>query len=370
MKIFYPVEVFYPSQAGGAANSVYWLAKSLFRLGFEPHIIATNKGITDQVDLNRWLETPAGRTMFVKTRFLHLPVLQALTSLRYFRKADVVHLSSVFFPTAFITAFAARIFGKKIAWSPRGELASVALDHSAARKRPILWSIRKFIGCYPLFHSTSNEETERIREVFGADARICQIPNYVELEPQVPRQDGNYLLFMGRMHPQKAIDNLIKALRLSDEFMRSELVLKIAGRERPEHVQPLRQLVSDLGMEDRVKFVGQIEGPEKVRLLADARFTILPSHAESFGVVTVESLAQGTPVIASRGTPWQSLERERVGFWVDNSPESLGGAIDRSLRMEAREYEDYRGRARAYVEREFDIRNHIQEFVEFYKALH
>jgi glycosyltransferase involved in cell wall biosynthesis len=368
MKILFPVEVFYPSQAGGTANSVHWLARMLFRHGFEPRIVATNKGISDQVSLNKWQKTDAGRTIFIKTRFLHVPIAQSITSLRHLREADVVHLSSIFFPTAFITAFAARLLGKKIAWSPNGELAGVALSHSAGRKRPILWLIKKCIGTSPVFHSTSNEETEDILKVVGRNARIRRIPNYVEIESFVERTEGNYLLFMGRLHPQKALDNLIKALSLSEAFLRSDLVLKIAGKGKPEYEQTLRQIISDMKMETRVTFVGQIEGHDKLRLLADARVTILPSHAENFGIVVLESLAQGTPVIASTHTPWESLEKEMVGFWVENSPEELAKAVDRLLLMKSEEYAGYRSRGREYVMREFDIRNHVDEWLDFYDA--
>jgi glycosyltransferase involved in cell wall biosynthesis len=366
MKILFPVEIIYPSQAGGVANSVYSLAKNLAKHGFEPRITATNKGITDQVELNRWLDTEAGKTIFVKTFSVHFPFVQTIISLRHFLRADVIHLPSVFYPAAFITGFAAKIFGKKIALSPNGELAAVALNHSAGRKRPILWSIKKFIGTYPIFHSTSDQETESIRQVFGPSARIHKIPNYIEPDPQVTRRDGNYLLFMGRMHPQKAVDNLIRALTLSEAFLQSDMVLKIAGRERPENVRPLERLVTELKMDDRVEFVGQVEGREKLQLLADAQATILPSHAENFGMVVLESLAQGTPVIASRGTPWESLEKERIGFWVNNAPESLAEAIDRMILMDEGKYKGYRSRGRDFVLREFDIRNHIDEWLEFY----
>jgi glycosyltransferase involved in cell wall biosynthesis len=369
MKIFYPVEVFYPSQAGGPANTVYWLTKNLSKHGFESTIVATNKGISGQVELNRWLETDAGRTIFVKTRFLHIPVRQTIASLRQFFKADVVHLSSVFFPTAFLTAFAARIFGKKIAWSPRGELSDYSLNYSGGRKRPILWAIRKFIGTYPVFHSTSGDETADIRRIFGETARVYQIPNYVELEDQSPRTDGNYLLYIGRMHPKKAIDNLIRAVAASEPFRQSGFLLKIAGKGKPEYKRELQRLVSNLKMEAKVEFVGQVEGTKKLQLLADAYFTLMPSHTENFGIVVLESLAQGTPVIASKKTPWQSLETEKVGFWVDNSSEELAAAIERVLLMDSEEYEEYRARSREYVTRTFDIRNHIDEWLKFYADL-
>lgn len=368
MKIFFPVEVFYPSQAGGAANSVYWLAKNLAAHGFETTIVATDEGLKDQVPLNRWFDTDAGRTIFVKTKFYRAPVLQTLISLRHFWRADVVHLSSIFFPTAFITAFAARVLRKKIAWSPRGELTESSLSFSAGRKRAVLWLIRSFIGKYPLFHSTSDEENQSIRRVFGEDARIRQIPNYVELEPLSGRSNGNYLLYIGRIHPIKAIDNLVKSLRLSEAFLRSDMVLKIAGKGKPGYEEDLRRLVSELDLDEKVQFVGQVEGPEKLRLLADAKATILPSHTENFGVVVVESLAQGTPVIASTNTPWKALAKERIGFWTDNSPAEIAKTVDSILNTDDDEYQRYRARSRDFVVREFDIRNHIDEWVEFYSS--
>lgn len=369
MKIFFPVEVLYPSQAGGTANTVYWLTKNLARHGFESTIIATDKGITGQVPLGRWIENESGRSKFIRTFIVNFPFHQTLASLLEFRRADVVHLSSVFYPSAFITAFAARLLRKKIAWSVHGELADFALNYSAGRKRPILWAIKRFFGTYPLFHSTSSEETAEIRGVFGSDARISQILNYVELDDQVEREAGDYVLYIGRIHPKKAIDNLIRGLKMSAAFMRSEMVLKIAGIGREEYVRELRLLVSELGLENKVEFVGQVEGETKSRLLANAYFTLMPSHTENFGIVVLESLAQGTPVVASRGTPWESLETEKIGFWTDNSPEELASILDRVLDMEGEEYQGYRSRGRGYVEREFDIRNHISEWIEFYGSL-
>ena len=113
MKIFFPLEVFYPSQAGGPANSIYWLTKNLVKEGFEPIIVASDKGIEQGFPLNRWAENEAGKVMHVRTRSLTFPVGQTLRSLLNFSRADIVHISSFFYPTAFITAFAARALKKK-----------------------------------------------------------------------------------------------------------------------------------------------------------------------------------------------------------------------------------------------------------------
>ncbi|MBK9156269.1 MAG: glycosyltransferase family 4 protein [Chloracidobacterium sp.] len=369
MKVFYPVEVFYPSQAGGTANALYWLTKNLVREGFEPVVVASNKGIGEGVPLNEWIENDSGKSIFVRTRFLHVPVGQTLKCLAAIRGADIVHLSSVFYPAAFLTGIAARLMGKKIAWSPHGELTEYALNYSAGRKRPILWLLKKVMGRYPLFHSTSDEETEDIRRAFGRDSKIVQITNYVEVHPVVERTVEPYLLYIGRIHPKKAIDNLIRAAGKSQRFMESEFVLKIAGRGREEHLSALKLLVEELSLENKVQFIGQVEGEEKFDVLAGAYFTLMPSHSENFGIVVLESLSQNTPVVASIYTPWESLEKERIGFWTDNSVEALAAIIDKIISMDSQEYAGYRARGREFVCREFDISSHMDKWLDFYRSV-
>lgn len=368
-KIFFPLEVFYPSQAGGPANTIYWITKNVSKHGFEPVIVATNKGIQPNVPLNKWIEFDGCRAIFIKTRFLHFPFFQVLIALRHFYRADIIHISSFFFPTAFITAFAARLLNKKIAWSARGELDTKALNHSRYRKRPILWLIKKLIGVNPLFHSTCDEETEYIKKVFGENAKVFQIPNYIEIPPQAERRASNYLLYIGRIHPKKAIDSLIRAVSISKDFLNSDFVLKIAGKGKKEFEVPLHNLVKELNLEHKIEFVGQIEGEEKQKILADAYFTIMPSHTENFGIVVLESLAQNTPVIASKGSPWKVLEEEKTGFWIDNSVETLSQKINEILLMNPERYKEMRKKCRDFVIREFDIQENIEKWLKVYEQL-
>lgn len=309
------------------------------------------------------------KAIFIKTRFLNFPIFQTFFSLFSFFRADIIHPSSIFFPTAFATAFAARIFKKKIVWSPRGELDPAALKHSNGRKTPILWAIKKFIGQYPTFHSTCDEETKYIKNTFGEEARVVQIPNYLELPDLVERKSSNYLLYIGRIHPKKAIDNLVIALSKSKKFLQSEFILKIAGKGKLKFESELSNLIKELRLENKIEIVGQVEGFDKQKLLADAYFTIMPSHSENFGIVVLESLAQSTPVIASKGTPWSNLEKNNVGFWIDNSPEMLSKKIDFILDLPRSDYDEYRSRCRGFVEREFDIEMNIEKWVQFYGNL-
>jgi glycosyltransferase involved in cell wall biosynthesis len=254
-------------------------------------------------------------------------------------------------------------------WSARGELDPSALEFSKLTKSPILWCIKKFIGTYPVFHSTCDEETAYIRQTFGQKAEIVQIPNFIELPDEVERTPGRYVLFLGRVHWKKGIENLIDAIPLSEEFLRCGYVLKIAGRGVRKYQKKLENLVDERGLKEKIQFVGQVEGDDKQRLIADAFWTIMPSHTENFGVVVLESMAQNTPVIASKGSPWEVLEKEGLGFWVDNSPEELARVLDEVFRLTPAEYERYRSQSRGFVNDNFDIGRNIQKWSEAYRKL-
>ena len=369
MKILFPVQVFYPSQAGGPANSVYWLTKHLKRQGIDPVIVASDLGLGSNEPRNKWIENEAGSVIHVKTFTSLVPLVQAITSLGSIRKADVVHLSSVFYPVAFVTAFAAWLLGKKIVWSTRGELDPPVLTDSPRRKRPVRWAIKQFLANEVVFHSTCDQETSYIKNAFGEKAKVVQIPNFIDPPVAVARTADKYLLYLGRIHPKKAIDNLIKAISLNNDFQDRGYKLKIAGRGPSQYESKLKNLTSELNLNDKVEFVGQVEGDEKQTLFANAFCTILPSHTENFGMVVLESLAQNTPVIASKGTPWKILEREKAGVWTDNSPECLSQAISRIIQMDADEYEEFRSRGRDFVESEFSIEKNIGKWVTFYNEL-
>ena len=196
-----------------------------------------------------------------------------------------------------------------------------------------------------------------------------QIPNFIEVPEQVERSGGKYILFLGRIHWKKGIDNLIHAVSMTEEFLRSDYVLKIAGKGAPAYQKDLQNLVSHLKLDDKVVFVGQVEGEEKQKLIADAYWTIMPSHTENFGLVVLESLAQNTPVIASTGSPWEILETERLGFWRDNSPEELSRALKLIVEMDGAEYEAYRKRGREFVEENFDMSRNIERWTDAYRSL-
>lgn len=369
MKILYPLEVFYPSQAGGTANTVYWITKYLTDYEIEPIIIATDKGLSDDVLTNKWTDSECGSVIYIRTYSIRFPLRQLVLSIKNIWRADIVHLSSVFFPTAFLIALIAFVIRKPLIWSTHGELDPQALEHSNSRKQFVLFLLKKIIKTYPIYHSTCEAEASYVREIVGDKASIQQITNYFEVPDKRERQTvkSKYLLYIGRLDPKKAVDNLLEALSQSKKFSGSDFILKIAGTGKEGYTKKIKALVEELNLENKVEFLGQVEGESKDQLLANAYFTIMPSHTENFGLVVIESLAQETPVIASKGAPWKSLEDEKVGFWVDNSPSELGATIDKALAMSDGEYSSYRERGRKFVEIQFDVKLNIDKWVELYR---
>ena len=90
-------------------------------------------------------------------------------------------------------------------------------------------------------------------------------------------------------------------------------------------------MVQKHGLTSKVSFIGNVSGEEKELFLRKAKCLVMPSHTENFGIVAVEAMAQGTPVIASKNTPWEIIEKRKAGFWSENNPMDLKKSIERLL---------------------------------------
>jgi glycosyltransferase involved in cell wall biosynthesis len=370
LKILFPIGTLYPSQAGGPSNTVYWMAKALVAEGAEVTCMATNHGAEQEVEADRWRSASFGRVIYFRARFHQFPVKMMLAAAKQIKHHDCIHLNSLFYPPSFILAAIATWKKKAVLWSCRGNLDEAALRFSRWKKMPLLWIIKKlFAGPGTTFHATSSVESAHIKRHFGPNVRLVEVPNYMELPVPIPRQvQMPYLLYVGRIHPVKAIDHLIKAVSMSQTFLRSAFELWLAGADNNAHAVELKKLVGRLGLENRIRFIGHVEGDAKQALYANAYFSILPSHTENFGNVVIESLAQGTPVIASKGTPWEVLEKNKAGFWVENDPESLAKAIDRCIMLSPEEYSDCRNHAHQIAKRQFDVFENIHRWFEIYRV--
>jgi glycosyltransferase involved in cell wall biosynthesis len=157
---------------------------------------------------------------------------------------------------------------------------------------------------------------------------------------KAPKNDELRLLFLGRLDPKKGLENLLDASHLmhrSWDGPQTSWKLAIAGAGDPAYTSSIARRIERLGLTRQVIMLGHVMGEQRQSLLETADIVVVPSFTENFAMVVVESLAMGTPVLASTGTPWARLEEKRCGLWVKNDPETLALAISAMSTMDLEE---------------------------------
>ena len=361
---------YYPSQMGGPCNSFYWLARALGKAKIDITVMAMSTGIMDNtIIFDQWIETEYGRVIYIKTNYSNYSIKYISACIRKVKSAQLLHLNSMFSLASFLVGLTAIIYNKPIVWSPRGEFSPKALEYKKYFKRIMLGFVLGFRSRI-LFHTTSDVESNDTKVLFGKDAKLLQLPNYMEL-PLIEAYDKeDYFLCLGRIHPIKALENLVNACHFSRLFKDSKYQLLIVGDSNNEYGLKLKHLVTEKMLSNKIVFVPHVSDIKiKNKLFAKAVFSFLPSHSENFGNVVVESLGNGTPVVASFGTPWQILEETKTGFWVSNEPIELAKIIDKIILMPISDLKYYSTNARSIACAEFDIDTNIDQWVNGYKQL-
>jgi D-inositol-3-phosphate glycosyltransferase len=146
-------------------------------------------------------------------------------------------------------------------------------------------------------------------------------------------EDESIVLFVGRFAPLKGIDRLMEAVAYLQHYERLRLVIVGGDGYKTPESRNLRRLSGKLGIQDSVTLVGRIEQHNLPPYYCAADVSVVPSHYESFGLVALESLASGTPVIATKVGAMESILREGVtGHVVSNgSPRLLARGIERFI---------------------------------------
>jgi D-inositol-3-phosphate glycosyltransferase len=186
-------------------------------------------------------------------------------------------------------------------------------------------------------------------------ARVHIIPGGVDTSVFFPQQrqqarqalalpmEHPLLLFVGRLQPLKGIDTLLHAARLVRQQHQHVQVLIVGGdvvAPDPYEAQELHRLhglCEQLGLQQQVRFIPAQPQPVLAQYYAAADVFVMPSHYESFGMVVLEAMACGTPVVASRvGGLTSTVVHERTGLLVpEGDGHAFAQAIVRLLRMPA-----------------------------------
>jgi len=187
------------------------------------------------------------------------------------------------------------------------------------------------------------EAERRQLDTLGVEpGRVEMIPNPVDLAgAQEEREPGAFrrrlglgespvVLYLGQLSPRKRVDLAVGAVASLGE---SGPTLVVAGGDMGCEAE-LRRLVSRLGVGPRTRFVGVLSGVERFEALADADVVVYPSRDEIFGLVPLEALLAGTPVVVSGDCGCGEVVRSTGGGLVVEHGDvaALAGAIGTILR--------------------------------------
>lgn len=197
--------------------------------------------------------------------------------------------------------------------------------------------------------AATRHEQRLLRQLYGAsEDRVSVIPLGVDVDCFRPRDQeaarrelgldhlDRILLAVGRIEPLKGLDILIRSLAEMTELEHVTLIV-VGGDERSEtEIERLRAEAVEAGVEARVRFLGSVAHSELPTYYNAADVVVVPSFYESFGLVAVEAMASGVPVVASRvGGLTATITDGRTGYLVPwRCPGPFAEKLDLLLRNE------------------------------------
>ncbi|MCO1660267.1 glycosyltransferase [Pseudonocardia humida] len=275
--------------AGGGSRRTHEINRRLVARGHEVTVLTTRfPGHRDRVqDGVRYVHIGlgAGRNRITRTAGY---VLAAVRECRT-RPADVV-VEDFFAP---VSSAAAPL------WSGRPTVGVVQWlnAHEKARQYRVpfhlveRFGVRRHVRMVAVSHHVG-VALQALNPTAAIEVIGNGIPSGAVLTRRAPGPD---VLFVGRLEiAQKGLDLLLRAWELASTRIGGDLVLAGSG---PDEAR-LRDMVERAGLADRVRFVGWVGEDEALELMGGARLVAMPSRFETFGMVAVEAMATGTPVVA------------------------------------------------------------------------
>jgi glycosyltransferase involved in cell wall biosynthesis len=360
---------------GGRVRAALDICSSLARRGHQVTLLTT-----DATDLPPgWLsgENNLPRAVAIPVpRLLGALPIEAESAIR---SAHVLHLHHPWDLSDLLLARGANRLQIPYIVSVHGVLAEWSLRQKWLKKWLFLALVgRRFLAGAARVHCTAVAELEQASRFLRHGSGIvmaypidlssfAELPGteralseYPELTGDTPR-----LLFLSRLHPKKRPDLLVEAAaRLERAGQPCQLIL--AGPGEPAYVAELKQLALERGLARRVLFPGMVNGPTKVSLFQAADVFVLPTSQENFGIVLLEAMAAGTPVITTRGVDiWQELQSAGAVI-VDQDPAQIATAI-RSLIADLPMARQRGQQGREWVFRELDADRVIGAYERMYR---
>jgi len=264
---------------------------------------------------------------------------------------DLLHLHSIYLWPTWAAARAARQASVPYILAPHGMLVQDLIRRKSrwVKSAWIRLIERRNLEQAAALHLTSAAEAEACRAFGFRLPPLVVVPYGVNLPAaDIPGADQTHaspfaglggildeqplILFLGRVNWEKGLDRLLQALvRVPGAD------LAIAGNDEEDYTPVLAALAAELGIADRVHFLGLVQGAAKEWLFRRAALMVLPSYSENFGNVVLEALARRCPVVVTPEVGLAGFVQEAgAGLVAAGDPKPLAAAIRKLLADPAR----------------------------------
>lgn len=285
---------------------------------------------------------------------------------------DIVHINCCWLPDCSAIQRLAQGLGYSVVLTPHGMLEPwIIRRHYLTRKLPALWLYQKAaIQKANIIHATADSEQENLMRL-GYNQNIKVVKLGIDVGSIKIRESWaktRQILFLSRIHVKKGIDYLIEATYALRNELRGYRIM-IAGEGDAEYIASLKRQISTYGINDIIEFTGGVYGETKWELYRTSDFFVLPTHSENFGLAIAESLASGTPVITTVGTPWKELSTSNAGACIEIGAQHLVETLRKFIRISDSEREEMGRNGRSLIENKYSDTKMANEMMALYNSI-
>ncbi|AFM05279.1 glycosyltransferase [Bernardetia litoralis DSM 6794] len=292
---------------------------------------------------------------------------------------DAIHVHSWWNTVALFSVLICILKGVKVIVAPRGMLGEYTLKSQKKSPKSIF---HKFIGKKLLkkayLHLTAQIEREEVNYI--RDSHVFVLPNLLSIPTNQLKIENQKketmtifkLVFMSRIHHKKGLEILIEAIsQFENNHSKINLQLDLIGKsESIEYENSLRKLISQKYLENKVNWIGWLEGNQKFEHLEKSDLFVLPSFNENFANVIIECLSTGTPVLLSDKVGLADYVKEKDLGWVckTNNVESLLQTLQMAIEDKIKR-EKIRKTAPPIIQNDFSSQKLAQKYIEVYQKI-
>lgn len=255
--------------------------------------------------------------------------------------------------------------------TPRGMLESWSLEQGKIKKKIALKIYQyKDLQNAMCLHATAPMEVDSIRAL-GLKNPVAMIPNGVNIEDfprNFPEKENTprKILFLSRIHPKKGIELLIEAWSKLDARIKNNWIINVVGNGDAAYISELKIKIKMANLDSQILIKPPVFGEEKIELFRESSLFVLPTYSENFGIVIAEALASYTPVITTKGTPWEELNITNSGWWIDIGVEPLMAALVDAMQINDEALKIKGENGRSLIERKYSMESVAKQMIQLY----